>query len=327
MPPLDARKSGQMVRRLLHSPVWVLGFSMIAVGLAMQIVALSLASISVVQAVAPTGTVLLLVLSHFVLGDRLRRAEYFGIAALVAALALLLFSLDSHTDRATGSTDLVALLAVVVPTVCVSFAFFILASRVQGSALHRQRMKAPLYGLASGLIYGCTALCQKSISTLMQRWGIFPAVPHIIESPPFYLLLATSVLGFLMFQMALQRSVTSVLAPVSSVLSTAYFIIVGDALFHEQLPRSPLSLSLRLASFALLATGLLALTIVNERGGAEPEGDDSLLGARAGTLAQDELGRGGLPDGDRAGLRLPVQVTEPVKKRAPAHARREGPRD
>jgi drug/metabolite transporter (DMT)-like permease len=268
------------------------GFCMIAIGLAMQVVALSLASISVVQAVAPTGTVLLLVLSHFVLGDRLRRVEYLGIAALVAALVLLLLSLDSHTDQATGSASLPALLAVIVPTTCASFALFLFASRVQGTTQHRRRIKAPLYGLATGLIYGCTALCQKSISTLMQQWGVLAAVPHIFASPAFYLLVAASVLGFLMFQMALQRSTTSVLVPVSSVLSTAYFIIVGDALFHEQLPRAPLSLALRLTSFALLAAGLLALTIVNEVHDPEEESEAPVLSAGAGTSAQEGLGAG-----------------------------------
>src|SRR3984885_563659 len=86
MPPLNARKSSQMVRRLLGNPVWLLGFCIVALGLVVQVVALSVASISVVQAVAPTGTALLLVLSHVFLGDRLRRAEYVGIGALVVAL-------------------------------------------------------------------------------------------------------------------------------------------------------------------------------------------------------------------------------------------------
>ena len=81
-----------------------------------------------------------------------------------------------------------------------------------------------------------------------------------------------------MFQMALQRSITSVFVPVSSVMSTAFFIVVGDALFHEHLPRAPLSLSLRLASFVMLAAGLLTLTVVNEVEDPEEEGDAPGLG-------------------------------------------------
>jgi PAS domain S-box-containing protein len=269
MPPFDARNSTDMVWRLVRNPFWFMGFSMIAIGLAVQVLALSLASISVVQAVAPTGTVLLLVLSHIFLGDRLRRMEYAGIAALVVALGLLVLSLDPHADRATGSTTLSALLAVTIPAMSASFALFAFASHTHGSDQHRKRVKAPIYGLATGLLYGCAALDMKAVSTLMQRWGVVPAIPRIVESPVLYLLLLTTVLAFLMFQLALQRSITSVLVPVSSVLSTGFFMIVGDALFHQHLPRAPLSLSLRLASFALLAVGLFAVTAVNEAHPAE----------------------------------------------------------
>ncbi len=305
MPPLDARKTTAMVGRLISNPVWVIGFITIAAGLAMQVVALSLASISVVQAVAPTGTVLLLVLSHVFLGDRLRRAEYFGIAALVVALGLLLLSLDSHSDQATGSTNLSVLLAVTIPTLCASVSCFVVASRVRGSAQHRRRLQAPLYGLATGLLYGGAALGMKSLSTLMQRSGVVRAVPQILASPVFYLFLATSLLAFLMFQMALQRSITSVLVPVSSVLSTAYFVVVGDALFHEHLPRAPLSLSLRLASFAMLAVGLLTLTVVNEAEGAEQQGGSSGLAARAPVPGRAGSGPpGGHTDSDGEGFEL-----------------------
>ena len=279
MPPLDARRGSEMLRRLIGNPMWLAGFSLVAFGLVLQVVALSVASISVVQAVAPTGTALLLVLSHIFLGDRLRRAEYFGIAALVVALGLLALSLDSHSDQATGSASLSALLAVTIPTVGVSVMCFLVASRVQGPAVHRRKWKAPLYGLATGLLYGCAALDMKSISTFMQRSGTVQAVPQIVASPVFYLFLATSFLVFLMFQTALQRSTTSVFVPVSSVLNTAYFIVVGDALFHEHLPRAPASLSLRLASFAMLAVGLLTLTVANEA--HDPEEQREVVAAPA----------------------------------------------
>lgn len=291
MPSFAAGNSSDMVRRLIRSPVWVLGFSMIAAGLVLQVMALTLASISVVQAVAPTGTVLLLVLSHILLGDRLRRAEYFGIAALVVSLGLLVLSLNSHSDRATGSTNLPSLLAVTIPTVCASIFCFAAASHVKGSPEDSMKWRAPLNGVATGLLYGCVALDLKSCSTLLQRWGVGQAIPHILASPEFYMLLATSVLAFLMFQMALQRSLTSVLVPVSSVLSTAYFIIVGDALFHEHLPRDPISLSLRLASLAALAFGLLSLTVVNEAESAEQQGTTAVPAARVATPVLAGLGR------------------------------------
>jgi drug/metabolite transporter (DMT)-like permease len=264
MPRFNARKSSHMIRTLLSQPLWIAGFVLIAVGLGMQVLALSLASISIVQAVAPTGTVLLLVLSHFVFGDRLGRYEYMGIGALVVALALLVLSLDSRSDRATGSTSAITLLAIAIPTVALSFGLFFTMSRLHRSTRHDQQSRSPWYGVATGLLYGAAALDMKALSTIVQHRGVVRAIPHIVEAPALYLYLVTTVLGFFMFQMALQRTITSVLVPVSSILSTAYFIIIGNVLFHEHLPSAALPLALRLASFTMLVVGLGALAASKE---------------------------------------------------------------
>jgi drug/metabolite transporter (DMT)-like permease len=272
MPRFNARHTTQMIRTLITRPLWLAGFVLIAAGLGMQLVALSLASISIVQAVAPVGTILLLVASHFIFGDRLGRYEYAGIAALVIALALLALSLDPNSDRATGSTSLSALLAVSIPTAALSFALFFMADWIRGGERRRDQLRAPLYGLATGLLYGAASLDMKSVSTLVQRWGVVLAVPHILHAPATYLFIVTSITGFFMFQMALQRTITSVLVPVSGVFSTAYFVVIGNALFHEHLPGAAFPLAMRLASFTMLVVGLCALAIVKEVELEHPEG-------------------------------------------------------
>jgi drug/metabolite transporter (DMT)-like permease len=276
MPRLNARKSTQMIRTLISRPLWLAGFVLIALGLGMQLVALSLASISIVQAVAPVGTILLLVASHFVFGDRLGRYEYAGIIALVVALGLLALSLDPNSDRATGTASLTALLAVSIPTVALSFGLFFMADQIRGSKRRRDQLRAPLYGLATGLLYGAASLDMKSVSTLVQHWGIVLAVPHILDAPSFYLFVVTSVTGFFMFQMALQRTITSVLVPVSGVFSTAYFVVIGNALFHERLPSAAFPLAMRLASFTMLVVGFCALAIVKEVELEHSEGSDAV---------------------------------------------------
>jgi drug/metabolite transporter (DMT)-like permease len=264
MPRLNARKSSHMIRTLLSEPLWIAGFGLILLGLGLQVLALSLASISIVQAVAPTGTVLLLVVSHFVFGDRLGRYEYVGIIALLVALGLLVLSLDARSDRATGSARAITLLVIAIPTVALSLTLFFTMNRVRGSAHHAQQSRSPWYGLATGLLYGAAALDLKAVSTIVQHRGVVRALPHIVEAPALYLFLFTSILGFFMFQMALQRTITSVLVPVSSIFSTAYFIVIGNVLFHEHLPSATLPLALRLSSFAMLVVGLGALAISKE---------------------------------------------------------------
>jgi multidrug transporter EmrE-like cation transporter len=69
---------------------------------------------------------------------------------------------------------------------------------------------------------------------------------------------ACSAAGLLLFQTALQRCRISIVAPVSNVLGSVYFIVVGTWLFHERLPTDPVRLTLRLVGI-LVAVGVVVL--------------------------------------------------------------------
>lgn len=264
LPPLHARRSVEMVRTLFAEPLWTLGFSCLALGLGCQVLALTLAPISIVQAASAVGIVLLLVLSHLVLGDRLGPVEYVGMGAVLVALLLLGLSVDPHADQVSRSGSLLALLAVSLPVAAGSLVLFAVADRIEGSSVRRRHLRAPIFGLASGLLYGVAALGVKSISTIVERRGLVGAIPHVFASAALYVLAVSTVLGFLMFQTALQRTAASVFVPVSNVTSSAFFVVVGTALFHEHLPNAAEPLAFRLSSFALIAAGLFALAIGKE---------------------------------------------------------------
>ena len=76
LPDIHARHLWVMIRTLCASPQWLWGCCLLLGGLVCQGLALSLAPISVAQPIFASGIVLLLVLSHFVLHDRLRRVEW-----------------------------------------------------------------------------------------------------------------------------------------------------------------------------------------------------------------------------------------------------------
>jgi uncharacterized membrane protein len=261
MPVLHARKSVEMLKTLFRAPLWFGGFLLLAAGLATQVFALTLAPISLVQAVSACGIVLLLVLSHFFLGDRLGRVEYIGMGCVFLALLLLGLSVDPRADHARANTSLSGLLLVGLPAICVSFVLFILAERVHGSSVDRARLRAPLFGLASGLLYGVAALGVKAVSSIIERHGLASGLGSVLSSPALYVVGVASGLGFLVFQTALQRCVASILVPVNNVTGSAYFIVVGTILFHEQLPTSWLPLCFRIGSFVAIVAGLCALSL------------------------------------------------------------------
>ena len=111
---------------------WLTGFALLLLGLGFQVLALTSAPISIVQTVAACGIALFLVLSHFVLGDRLTKIEYLGIATMLVALLLLGLSVDSNDELVIRLTSLAAILAVGIPALAVGVLLFLCHGPAEG---------------------------------------------------------------------------------------------------------------------------------------------------------------------------------------------------
>ncbi len=258
MESVHARRLWHLLGSVLSSPVWVIGFCSMLLGLGLQVVALSLVPISVVQPIFVSGIVVLLVLSHVALKERLGRREWAAVALVALALLAISLSLDAQSDQAgsTGAFD--TLVAAGVPTIAVACWFFMTADRLRdGRRAHGAR--APLFGLASGLMYGVASLATKAVSAIVEKRGIWEAIPHVLASPYLYALVATSALGLLLFQTALQRCPASVVVPVSNVVSSVYVVAVGTVIFGEHLPAADWKLAMRVVGFGAVFASVLLL--------------------------------------------------------------------
>jgi drug/metabolite transporter (DMT)-like permease len=266
LPEVHARRVGHLVRSLTSSPLWLVGFALLLVGLGLQVVALSLVSISVVQPIFVSGIVILLVLSHVSLGERLGRNEWIIVSLIGISLLAISLSLDAGSDRAGSHGDFALLAAAAVPTVAVALWLFFTADRAQPGVGWLGQVRAPLYGLAAGLLYGVAALAAKAVSAQVENDGLVRSIPHIVTSPFLYALGITSAAGLLLFQTALQRCPASVIVPMSNVISSTYVVIVGSAIFGEHLPTSGWKVALRLVGFVgvLASVALWAGAHTNE---------------------------------------------------------------
>ena len=280
LPEIHARHFWAMLRTLCSSPQWMWGCACLLGGLVCQGLALSLAPISVAQPIFASGIVLLLVLSHFVLHDRLRRIEWLALATIVIALVLLGLSIDTRVDHAGGPASLGYLLLAAVPTSAVGLAVFVMADRAHMSERRFRNLRGPLFGVAAGLLYGVAGLGLKSAATFVQRWGLLGSIPRLVASPDLYVLAVTMGTGLVLFQTGLQRCPAAVVSPVNIVMSTAYVIAVGTVLFNEHLPTSAGSLGLRMAGFAGVVVGLVTLAVAGGR-------DKSLKGADSAARTGD----------------------------------------
>lgn len=252
LPEIHARRSFHMLRTLASAPLWLIGFAMSLFGLGCQVLALSRAPLSVVQPILASGIVVLLLLSHFALKERLGAIEWWGIGAVIAALFLVGVSLDAKAERIGTASSFGRILVVSVPTAALAGLSFFAAGR-------RQRGSAPLYGLAAGLVYGVAGVATKAVSVVVETDGLVRAIPKVLASPDLYLLLGFAAAGLLAFQTGLQRGRASVVVPVSSVMSAAYPIAIGMALFGEHLPESEWRVVVRFVGFAGVLVGMFLL--------------------------------------------------------------------
>ena len=252
MPEVHADRTVHMVRTLIGTPLWLGGFALSLLGIGVNVLALSRAPLSVVQPVVAAGIVWLLLLSHFSLKEHLGRIEWVGMAIVFTALVCIGVSLDKKAERLGTSGTTLRVLAVAIPSAALSAAVYVAAGR-------RERGSAPLLGIAAGLDCGIGGLAVKGLGVLVEDNGLFGAVGRSFVSADLYILGAFAGAGLLMFQTALQRGRASVVVPITNVMSTAYPIVVGMAVFGEHLPHALWRVGLRFAGLAGVLVGTVFL--------------------------------------------------------------------
>jgi drug/metabolite transporter (DMT)-like permease len=260
LPAVHARRVMHLLRSVFSSPLWLVGFVCMLTGLGLQVVALSLVSISVVQPILVSGIVVLLVLSHVSLKERLGRREWAALSVVAGAMLAISLSLDAKSDNpgAHGTFDSLVLAA--IPTILVAVWLFLSADRLDRHLGRRVHLQAPIFGVSTGLIYGVSSLATKAVAAQVERHGVVASLPHVLGSAYVYALILSAGFGMLLFQTALQRSQASVLVPVSNVVSSAYVVAVGSVIFGEHLPGSEWKLALRVIGFVGVLASVLLLT-------------------------------------------------------------------
>ncbi len=257
LPPLNARLPLNLARMLVTNPRWMAGFTLIMTGLACQLVALTRIPLTVAQPVFTSGIAFLLLLTVTVLGERLTVNEWTGLAGIAAGVICVVASLDPRTDTAGDDGHVLRVLIVAVPSTLAGLAVFAAAAR--GGGRHRRPAGDASYGVAAGIVYGVVGMFTKGLSASIDFHGPVAILRSAVASPYLYLLAPVTVAGFLVFQTALQRGRASIVAPVSSVISTLYTVVAGTLMFGEHLPSGAVHLGLRLGGLAAITAALLWL--------------------------------------------------------------------
>jgi drug/metabolite transporter (DMT)-like permease len=264
--------SGLAPRRLLRfisatarHPLYLGGLLADVVGVTLQVYALHIGALSVVQPLLTTALLFSLVLAHRVAGTRISGREFGWGAVLV--VALVGFMLASGTVHASSPTlmqaadrvpaVLAGVLAVTLAVICV------LTSRrlPSGGA-------AALMGVAVGTAYACTAALIKSCTNIVAAGPM-----ALVTSWQPYLLVAAGGIGLLLAQLAFQAGPLTASLPAIATVDPLLSVAIGVWVYDERLNRGPWFVCAEVAFLALLSISAVMLSrvqAVTEGGTGQP---------------------------------------------------------
>ncbi|HTX30847.1 MAG TPA: alpha/beta hydrolase-fold protein [Solirubrobacteraceae bacterium] len=213
----------------LRSRTWLAGQGLGWLGFLVQIVAVALAPLSLVQAFAAGGLALSVPLGAGIFGYRVPRLQVIAVVAMAASLALL----PIGVPRPGGGIATAALV-------------WASAAAVAGGAViynHGGAGKA----IAAGLFYGVADAAIKAVSLGVRAHGtssLFTGWTLVAAGMTF--------VGFLAFQAALRRSNAISSISLMTGLATLTALVFGLAAFGESLGSRPLITGLHLLAIAIV---------------------------------------------------------------------------
>jgi drug/metabolite transporter (DMT)-like permease len=241
LPPLQIRRPIHSLALLFSDRRWLAGFLVGIGGWALYVAALSLGTLSLVQAASAGGIGILALLVWRLDGVRLSQREWTGVGLAVSGLALLAVSLagsgTTHPFAAHASWQGVAAWMAATGIIAAAFAGPLARLLAGGAGL----------GVAAGLCYAAGDVGTKA--------ALGGGARAIFGLP----VLAAHGLGFVCLQLGFQRGGAIATAGVATLFTNAVPIAAGMVLYGDGLPSGALGVA-RLLSFAAVVAGAALLT-------------------------------------------------------------------
>jgi multidrug transporter EmrE-like cation transporter len=242
-PDVDMRHPLRSAIDLFRSRWWSIGWAVAAVAFALHVAALTLAPISIGQAVLAGGLVFLAVLAERFFGFELGRRQWIGIGLVAVSLSALTLT-GGGGGEANSGYSLVGM--IVFEGIAVGVGLLLVFSHLI------ERISAQpgvLLGVAAGLGFGISDVAIKALS------GDLDSGPVGLLSSWSVVIVTAAVFSFYASARSLQIGDGVAVIAVTSVAANLSTILAGLAVFGDRLGNDALVIGVRLAAFALILVG------------------------------------------------------------------------
>jgi drug/metabolite transporter (DMT)-like permease len=241
--PILVRHPLQSVVGLFRSRWFLVGWIVAIAAWALHVGALSLAPLSIVQAVLSGGLVFLAVFAERFFGFHLGRRQWVGVTITAAGLAVIGLTGGGANDPERAS--LAALIAVEATIFAIGAALVRVSTRRHVGP----RVEGLLLGAAAGALFG--------VSDVAIKWLTQAAPGPLLGllSPWTLTALIAGVIAFYASARSLQIGDGVAVIALTAVAANLAAIIGGILVFHEPIGSGALAIGARFLAFCLVITG------------------------------------------------------------------------
>ena len=241
-PDVDIRRPLKSAAGLFRQKWWTIGYLIAALAYLLHVGALSLASLSLVQAVLAGGLVILAVLGERFFGFKLGRRQWIGVTLTATGLAFLALSGDFSSGQHSAEFSSSAMIAFELSLVGIGILLFA-SCRAERA---RQQLGVML-GLIAGLLFTMTHVAVKALSGTVDR-----GIADIVLSPFLLIAVLGGVVAFFASARSLQIGPAVPVIAVTSIAGNASAIPAGVVVFGDPLGADAATVILRSLAFVLV---------------------------------------------------------------------------
>ncbi|MCW2723168.1 MAG: hypothetical protein JWN35_89 [Frankiales bacterium] len=262
------RQLARFIAATATHPLWLGGILADVGGLGLQVYALHIGALAVVQPLMITALLFSLVLNHWVAGTRISRREVIGGVVLVASLAGFLLISGAASPEVTGTPQdaergpaiAAGVLALTLALSCVLIA----------RKLPRGR-GAALIGIAVGITYASTAALIKSCTNIVVAHGLL----SLLTSWQLYVLVAAGATGLILSQLAFQAGPLTASLPAIATVDPLLSIALGVVVYEENLRHGLPAMSGAAVCLVVMSASAIYLSRLEAAEGSPPEPDET----------------------------------------------------
>lgn len=254
--PIRLSRPLEAIRALASSRWFAAGWALAALAWLVHVAALSMAPISLVQAVLAGGAVTLAVMSQRLFGERVERRQWLALFLGAAGLVLLVLTVP-HFSGSHSEFSLGAILGFEGGLVLLGSGLA-LGRRSERLAVRR----GVISSLLAGVLFALAGIAIKAVT------GAGDASVALI-APLIAMIVVCGALAQYMTVAALQAGGAIEAIGLMGLVANATQIVGGVVVFGDPLSPSPTGLALQVTAFAMVCVSALLMPARRRRSGAD----------------------------------------------------------